>query len=101
RSDIADRVAEVGVVEYVVGISAEVDLMLVPDGEVLGNGVRVALEVRCPLCRRTSAAEGSIRRLTKCASRAEAVDTRAGRGARNSRGISSEPVTVGTANNLH
>lgn len=53
RGDIADRIAEVRAVEDVIGISTEVNLLLMPDGEVLGDRSAVALESGCPFRRRT------------------------------------------------
>jgi len=37
RGDIADRIAKVCAIEDVIGISAEVNLMLMPNSEVFGD----------------------------------------------------------------
>src|SRR6266851_7075124 len=62
--DIAKRVAEVGAVEDVISIRPEVNLLLMPDGEVLGNRRTIRLEARCALRGWASCTEGSVTRLT-------------------------------------
>src|ERR1700733_3326960 len=96
RGDIADRIAEVCAIEDVIGISPEVNLLLMPDGEVLGDRGAVALEARRPFRGRTSGTEGSRRRLTIGAD--AVIDTCAS--TRHSRRIGSEPVAVGAIDNL-
>ena len=61
---IACRVGEVRAVEDVIGIDTEVDLLLAPDGKVLGDGCAVCLKTRRPLRGRTGSTECSVSWLT-------------------------------------
>ncbi len=65
--DAVLRIAEKRVVEQVVGVGAEVDLLFVPDGEVLGDRGSIGLEARCTLGAGAGGTEGTGRRLTVCA----------------------------------
>ncbi len=65
---------QIRAVEEVIGISTEVDLLLMPDGEVLGDGRTIGLEAGCTLRADGGVTEGTGGRLTVGAD--TVVDTR-------------------------
>jgi len=94
--DVVLRIAEKRAVEQVVGIRAEVDLVLVPDGDVLGDRSSKRLEARRTFGVGRSSTKGSERGLTVGAN--AVVNAR--RGARNCGWVRTEPVVDGAIDNL-
>src|ERR1700722_520697 len=65
--DVGPRIAEKRVVEQVVCVGAEVDLLLMPDGEVLGDRGSISLEAGGTLSAYAGGTEGTECRLGVCA----------------------------------